>query len=127
MPDMTDTPAGRIARLDASLLKHGQPIVVWRRIGTSTTSFATRDARARLSGYTGTEVQGAVQVQDSKFITSPSTFDALPGWKDAAGATRSRYPERGDFIISQGRQRHIEQVEHVMVGDVVVRIEGRVR
>lgn len=129
MPDLSDTPAGRIARLDASLTRHGESVMVRRRIGTSEVNFASVAARARLDGYTGAEVAGDVRVTDRKFIMSPSAFDAAPNWKATAEPpARSRYPVIGDFLVyGDGTQRMIMNVEHVKIGDAVVRIEGRVR
>ncbi len=118
-----------IARLDRQLAKKGETVNVRRRIGTAVNSFASRTARARLTGYSGAEVGGDVRVTDRRFVMSPSSFDADPNWKATAEPpAKSRYPVIGDFLVyGEGTQRMIEQVEHVKVGDIVVRIEGRVR
>ena len=114
-------------RLDRQLAKKGETITIKRRIGTSMTDFGTITARARLQGYTGAEIGGGIELRDSKFVISPSSFNAQPTW--ATGATDTdRFPKRGDFLIdSHGQQRHIEQIERVTVGDEVVRLTGRVR
>lgn len=114
-----------IAELDRQLAKKGESVTVKRRIGTGIDTFAEIGARVRITGYTGSEVQGAVQVTDSKFVMSPTSFNGTPTWQAAAGGLK--YPGIGDFILTQGRVRRIEQAERVVVGDVVVRIEGRIR
>lgn len=113
-----------VARLDRQLAAMGETVTVRRRVGTGETTFADISARARLSGYRGVEAQGDIELRDSKFIMSPSAFDASSTWPGAAGG--SPYPKRGDFIVSQGVDRHIERCIAVTVGDVV-RIEGRIR
>lgn len=114
-----------IARLDRQLATKGQSVTVKRRINGSETDFAEIDARVRITGYTGSEVQGAVQVTDSRFVMSPTSFNNSPAWMAAAGGLK--YPVIGDFVIDNGRRRRIEQAERVTVGDAVVRIEGRIR
>jgi hypothetical protein len=116
--------ASLVARLDRQLARKGETVTLRRRIGT-TDSFATLTTRLRISGYAGDEIAAGIELRDSKFIMSPSAFDAAPTWAGAAGGPL--YPKRGDFIVSQGVQRHVEQCLPVMVGDVVVRIEGRIR
>lgn len=118
-------PAAIIDRLDRQLSRKGETVTVKRRIGTGLNTFDTTSARVRITGYTGSEVQGAVQVTDSKFVMSPTSFNGNPTWQAAAGGLQ--YPQIGDFIDTQGRTRRVEQVERVVVGDIVVRIEGRIR
>lgn len=125
MPDLSDTPAGHISRLDNSLLRKGEPVTVMRRIGESDDDFKSIGAQAKITGYQGDEIIGGVEITDSKFIISPSPFDADVDWFD--GADGPLYPERGDFIVNQGRRRHIEQCIHIKIGVTVVRIEGRIR
>lgn len=115
-----------IERIDRQLAKKGETVKVRRRVGTNVNTFADIDARARLTGYTGAEVGGDVRVTDRRFVMSPTAFNNQPTWMAAAGGLK--YPKIGDFMVyGEGTQRMIEQVEHVKVGDIVVRIEGRVR
>lgn len=119
----------RIARLDRQLAKKGETVIVRRRIGTAVNTFASISARARLTGYSGAEVGGDVRVTDRRFVMSPTAFTSAPNWKAAAEPPAGpTFPRIGDFMVyGDGTQRMIEQVEHVKVGDAVVRIEGRVR
>lgn len=114
-----------IARMDRQLATKGQTVTVKRRVNGSEIEFSTISARVRITGYTGSEVQGAVQVTDSRFVMSPTSFNNSPAWMSPAGGLK--YPKIGDIVVDQGRDRRIEQAERVMVGDVVVRIEGRIR
>lgn len=114
-----------IGRLDRQLAKKGESVTVKRPFGSAFDSFATIGARIRITGYTGSEVQGAVQVTDSRFVMSPTSFNGNPTWQASAGGMK--YPQIGDTILTQGVLRRIEQCERVVVGDAVVRIEGRIR
>lgn len=109
--------------LDKALATRGETVTLRRRIGTGST-FVDLPVRARVSGYKSEEVLGAVRITDSKFIMTPSQIVAAAAtWPGAAGG--SQWPIIGDFLIVQGRQRRIEQTQPVVIGDQIVRIEGR--
>ncbi|PZU87343.1 MAG: hypothetical protein DI527_18890 [Chelatococcus sp.] len=121
--DLSDTPAGRIARLDASLARRGQDATLRRRIGTSA-AFVDVAIRVRLSGYQTADLPAGVQATDSRFISSPTPLLAAgAAWPGAAGG--GVQPKLGDLLITEGRQRRIEQVDNIVVGEWV-RIEGRI-
>lgn len=123
--NLDDTPAARIARLDASLERRGQGVSLRRRIG-KTDAFVTLPMRVRISGYAVEELPAGVSATESKFIASPSAINAAFGstWPAAAGG--DRWPKIGDQLIVGGRPRQIVQVLPIDIGDVVVRIEGRI-
>ncbi len=119
-----DTPEGRIARLDASLLAHGQAATVKRRIGTTAT-YVDLAVRVRLSGYGTADLSSGIKVTDSKFIMSPSPITAAgAAWPGAAGGAPDI--KIGDYILAEGRLRRVEQVDNIRIGDALVRIEGRI-
>ena len=119
-----DTPAARIARLDEALARRGQAVTLRRRIGAGST-FVDLPTRARVVGYASSEVVGAVRVTDSKFIMSPSQLVAAGvAWPGVSGG--DQWPVIGDFLVARGAQRRIEQTQAIVIGDVVVRIEGRI-
>ncbi len=121
-----DTPAARIARLDASILNHGEAVTLQRRIGTGAT-YAEVTTRAVVKGYQADELVGGIKQTDSMFIMSPTQINAAVAattWPGAAPA--GTWPKIGDFLVIDGVQRKIEAVKPRKVGDVVVRIEGRV-
>ncbi len=120
-----DTPAARIARLDDALARRGQAATVKRRVGTSLTDFVSLSVRVRLSGYGTADLSSGIKVTDSKFVMSPSAIaTAGAAWPGAAGGGSDI--KIGDFMLVEGRQRAIAQVDNVRIGDVLVRIEGRI-
>ena len=124
MVDLSDTSAGRIARLDASLAKRGQSATLRRRVGT-TANFVDVAIKVKLSGYATTDLVAGIKVTDSKFIASPTPITAAgSAWPGAAGGGAD--VRIGDFLFVESRQRAIVQVDNIRVGDVLVRIEGRI-
>jgi hypothetical protein len=118
-----DTPAARIARLDAALARHGQAAKVRRRIGTTNT-FVEVDVRVRLTGYRADDMPAGIKVTDGKFIVSPTPLIAAgASWPGAAGGDVQI--KIGDQLVVEGRVRAIAQVDNVVIGEWV-RIEGRV-
>lgn len=119
------TPAEHVAYLDASLARSGQSAALRRRVGTSLTIFVDLMIRVRLTGYATTDLTAGIKVTDSKFIASPTPITAAgAAWPGAAGGEIQ--PKIGDFLVVEGRQRAIVQVDNVVIGDVWVRTEGRV-
>lgn len=122
--NLDDTPAGMISRLDASLARRGQTATLRRRIGTGNT-YSEVSLRVKLQGYTTTDLVVGIKVTDSRFIFSPTPITADgAAWPGAAGGGNDT--KIGDFLLVEGRQRKIEQVDNIRVGDILVRIEGRI-
>lgn len=124
---MDDTPAGRIARLDASLLAHGETVTLRRRVGTGAT-FVEVTLKARLRGYQPDELVGGINQTMSAFVFSPTEIAAAitaNTWPGAAAG--GNLPKIGDFIRSSGgSDRKIEAIQPARVGDAIVRYDGRV-
>ena len=119
-----DTPAGRIARLDASLAAHGQTALLKRRIGTTNT-YVDLGIRVRLAGYGTADLSSGIKVTDSRFITSPTPIAAAgAAWPGVASGGAD--VKIGDYIFAESRLRRVEQVDNIRIGDVLVRIEGRI-
>ena len=113
-----------VAALDRHLASQGQAATVKRRIGTGST-FVELAVRVRLSGYGTADLNSGVKITDSKFIMSPTPITAAgAAWPGAAGGTTDI--KIGDFMLVEGRQRAIAQVDNIRIGDVLVRIEGRI-
>ncbi len=124
MTDLSDTPAGMIARLDASLARRGQTAILKRRIGTGNT-FAEVTVRVKLQGYATTDLVAGIKVTDSRFIFSPTPITAAgAAWPGAAGGGAD--VKIGDEFFVENRRRVIVQVDNIRIADVLVRIEGRV-
>ncbi|HEV7337023.1 MAG TPA: hypothetical protein VGO06_13710 [Bosea sp. (in: a-proteobacteria)] len=114
-----------IAALDSALLEAGQSATLRRRIGTGLNTFVDLAIRVRLQGYATTDLVAGIKVTDSKFIASPTPIVAAgAAWPGAAGGGADI--KIGDFILVEGRQRAVVQVDNIRIGDVLVRIEGRV-
>lgn len=112
MLDVSDTPAGAIARLDASLARRGQTIRLRRDAVTITVKGFVR-------GFTADELvagSGISQDQD-KVILSPSS---LSGW---AGPP----PGEDDWCEIDGKFRSVVLGRAIKMNDVVVRIELQVK
>ena len=113
-----------LAALDRHLASRGQSATVKRRIGTSST-FVELPVRVRLSGYGTADLSSGVKITDSKFIMSPTPIAAAgSAWPGAAGGGTDI--KIGDFLLVEGRQRAIAQVDNIRVGDALVRVEGRI-
>lgn len=122
MPDMRDTNAARIGRLDASLARRGMTAVLRRR-GNGVEVDLT--VRLRLSGYVVDQLVSEVKVTDSKFIMSPTQIlNAGAAWPGAAGG--GQWPVKGDYFLFNGKT--LSRIEQVLPIDIngVTRIEGRV-
>ncbi len=122
MPDMRDTNAARIGRLDASLARRGQTVALVRRGNGVEVSLPVR---IRLSGYNTDRLVSEVKTTDSKFIMSPTQILAGSAtWPGAAGG--SQWPVKGDYFAVAGEPlRKIEQALPIDINGVT-RIEGRV-
>lgn len=112
-------------RRDRQLALKGQNATLRRRVGTSN-AFVDVTVRVKISGYGTTDLsQTGVKVTDSKFIMSPTAIvEAGAAWPGAAGGGAD--VRIGDILFVEGRTRNVVQVDSIRVGDVLVRIEGRV-
>ncbi|KUL94321.1 hypothetical protein DK26_15010 [Bosea sp. WAO] len=123
-----DTPAGMIARLDASLARRGEAVTVRRRVGPAPNVFVEVQCRAKVTGFNSEVLVAGVKQTASSIVMSPTQFQAAASagtWPGAAGG--GVWPKVGDFIRqADGRERKIEAGAPIVVGDVVVRIEAKV-
>ncbi len=117
------TPAAAIAALDQQLAAHGQGVQL-RRFPAASDVPVDLPCRAFVRGYTADELVGGIMQTDSKFILSPSQIISA-AWPGAVEG--EPWPVIGDWLIVLGRPRRIEHAQPVVLADVVVRIEGRIR
>ena len=125
-----DSSAARLARLNASLLAHGEDATLRRRIGATDTyvdvSVRIRSPVISTRPPAAQELAGDMKQLDLAFIMSPSEVTAAAAlnlWPASAGGVVM--PKIGDFLVSGGKTRKIEAVRPITVGDRIVRIEGR--
>lgn len=111
MADLSDTPAGIISRLDASLLKHGEDVTL-RKSNTATGEVTVR-ARVRL--YEPAELVGIINQGDSKVIISPT------------GLTSFGVPPANGYVVVNDIPRRIIAPNPIRVAGTLVRIELQVR
>jgi hypothetical protein len=125
MLDLSDTPTGMIARLDASLAKHGEDCTLRRKEGSP---LVEKDVmvRASVRGVRSNEIVGTVTQAYSKAVISMKQIlaaDWPAGHTVAPGAADPRLPRVNDFLIVKGKQRQIMFVNPIAVDGTVVRVE----
>jgi hypothetical protein len=110
MVDLSDTPAGMIARLDAAIGRRGQSIAFRRGAG------AAHICRGVVRGYDVERIVGLVTLADRHVIVSPTGLGAYG------------IPKANEDFSTQGRTGKVQDdVEPFYVDDVLVRVEMRVR
>jgi hypothetical protein len=127
---MDTSPAGMIARLDASLARVGEDVVLRRYTqGPNSTRipFAVT-VRAQVRGYSPEELVGGITQQDSRVILSPTQIEAAqwPGPTTSPVAGDRRVPRKGDQMVIAGIARTVEAAAGIYVAGTLVRIECRV-
>ncbi len=131
MVDTSDTPAGRIARLNASLLAHGGAAILRRRIGTTENYVnLTVRYRKRMLQSTADQLVGMVKQTEDKFVMSPT--EILTGtatWPGGSGAWPGPaggriWPGKRDLLVVLGEEKNIEGCRPVEIGGAVVRLDG---
>lgn len=124
---MIDSPAATIARLDASLARRGETIVL-RRLRSGTTTWDEITVRGRFTGYTTNDLVGSVKQVYREFILSPTAINAavLAGtWPPASGGGAD--PKAQDELKdASGVSRRIEAILPRRLNNVIVRYEGRI-
>lgn len=124
MVDMSDTPAGMIARLDDALARRGETCILRRKEGTPLTEKDVT-VRASVRGLRGDELVGAATQAWSKAVISMTQILAA-GWPSGhtvtAGAVDPRLPRANDFLVVKGKQRQVMFADPIAVNGVVVRV-----
>ncbi|WP_439618312.1 hypothetical protein [Shinella sp.] len=109
MVDLSDTPAGSIARLDAALARRGEKVFFARGAG------AQQEMRARVIEYSKEELVGLVDQTDRKVLLSPTSLGAYG------------VPKKKDRFASADEQGSVEAVRRFRMNNVLVKVELRVR
>ena len=127
---MDTSPAGMIARLDASLARVGEDVVLRRYTqgpNGARIPFAVT-VRAQVRGYSPDELIGGITQQDSRVILSPTQIEAAqwPGPATGPEAGDRRVPRKGDQMVIAGIPRTVEAATGIYVAGRLVRIEARV-
>jgi hypothetical protein len=109
MVELSDTPAGMIARLDVAIGRRGQSIALRRGTG------AIHTCRGVVRGYEIEKVVGLITLADRRVIVSPGGLGAYG------------IPKANDDFSSKGKLGKVQEAEPIYVDDVLVRVELRVR
>ncbi|TJV51153.1 MAG: hypothetical protein E5Y01_16330 [Mesorhizobium sp.] len=108
MADLSDTPAGMISRLDASLAKHGEDVTLKRGATTVAVRASVRPLRPE-------QLAGDIDETFSNVILSPT---------QAAAASWPLPVKKGDKVVeASGKERNVEFPKHIRVQNTLVRIE----
>lgn len=124
MLDLSDTPAGIIARLDDALARRGETCTLRRKEGSP---LAEKDCtvRASVRDMTAQELVGTGMQSGSEVIMSMTQILAA-GWPAGhvvtPGAVDPRIPRANDFVVIRGRQRQVKIAKPKAINDVVVRV-----
>lgn len=116
MSDLSDTPAGMISRLDASLAKHGSDVKLRRlTLGPNALQIPFDcDVRASVLPLDAKELVGNIDQTWSRVILSPTQIDTAQ-WPAP--------PRKNDKIVHAGKVRNVEFVKTISVQNVTVRFE----
>ncbi|MCG8272383.1 hypothetical protein MIC97_12820 [Aquamicrobium sp. NLF2-7] len=124
MADLSDSPSGMIARLDASLAKRGEDCTLRRKDGNPPTDKDVT-VRASVRGLRGDEIVGTATQAFSKAVISMTQILAA-GWPAGhvavPGAVDPRIPRPNDFLIVKGKVRQIMFADPIAINGVVVRV-----
>jgi hypothetical protein len=104
--DYSDTPAGAISRLDASIAKRGQSVTFIKAVGAPSVTVMAHVRPVRQEQIVGSVTQAYMNV-----IASPTGLAALLPLKE------------GDKCKIDGKEKQIKFPKHLISGDTLVRIE----
>lgn len=111
MPNLSDTPAGMISRLDAALERRGETVILRK----SNSTVGQVSVKAKVRAYRPDEIAGILQQGDSQVILSPT------------GLSVFGLPPQNGFVVAGDVPRRIVGVTPIRVADTLVRIELQVR
>lgn len=113
MIDLSDTPAGAIARLDQSLRRRGEDVIVRRYTSTAgdpRPKIDTPPLRAFVRAVKAEEMVGDIKATHSAIVLSPTGLAALLPLV------------KGDKVVVQGRERNVDLPKPILLDNQVVRI-----
>lgn len=112
MVDLSDTPAGMIARLNSALARRGQDVTVRRYTAPTGNPRPKTDigSRAFVRAMNADELIGAITQTSSNVVLSPTGLSVL-------------LPLRtDDKVVIAGRERNVQVVKPIEVDGTLVRI-----
>jgi hypothetical protein len=122
-------PQELIRDLDNGLAEAGTDVTLVRYYGSTRVPVSV-DLKAVLRGYSAEEISGDIQQTDQMFIISPTeiTNASWPGYHNNEPTNIDlRVPRKNDQIITSRGKLTVQEAEGIVIQDVLVRINGRVR
>ncbi len=115
------TPETAVAALDRHLARNGAPATLRRYTGLGAARVASDvTVQAHVRGYAPEELVGGIVQGGSKAILSPTQI-AAAAWPGPQG-----WPEVGDKLVVDGRERNVTGAVPMRMAGRVVRIELQV-
>lgn len=107
------TPASAISSLDAQLAEHGENVIVRRYTAPSGDPRPKTDVpvRAFVRAVRPEDLAGEIDQTASKVVLSPTGLATLLPLK------------KGDKIVVQGKERHVELPKPILLSNALVRID----
>lgn len=110
MVDMSDTPAGMIARLDAAIARRGQTVTLRK----TNTAVGQVTVGGHVRNFKPDEIVGIIQQGDTNVIVSPTGLETFG------------VPPINGFVVIDGVPRRIVGVTPMKSANTLVRIEIQV-
>lgn len=107
------TPAAAIASLDSQLAEHGELVSAYRYTATTGNPrprINVDDVPAFVRAFKPEELAGEIDQTSTNIVLSPTKLTALLPLK------------KNDKVFAQGRERNVELVKPVLMGNTLVRI-----
>lgn len=121
----------KIARLDRSLARSGQTVILQRTIGTTNQARITATMKAHVRGYQPQDLLQGITQGDRKVIISPTDIikSQWPGGQAGVLSGDQRVPRKGDAIIVAGRECAIQNAAPIYLDGTsdLIRIDIQVR
>jgi hypothetical protein len=115
------TPDNVISQIDDQLLKHGEDIVLRRRVSGGPDAEVT--CRALVRGIKAELIVGTITQLDLNVIISPTQILAAdwPGGDPSSGPVDPRLPRVSDIVVIKGRERQVKMSDPIFLHGVWVR------
>jgi hypothetical protein len=129
MVDMSDTPAGSISRLDGSLARRGEDVVLTRMVKIAGSMVAVSvTCRASVRAVKATELDDNMKLTDLALVISPTQILAAnwPGVDEltpSGSGVDQHVPRITDQISVQGKSGNIVLVKPIRLAGTWVRCD----
>lgn len=117
------SPGQAVNQLDRQLASNGKSVTVKRRVAGGLTSLESYPCKAMIRTWTkgrgNEELADGIQQQYVLAVFSPTDID--PTFGQSSGG--NRWPDVGDIVTADGRDREIKASNPISMNDVLVRID----